>query len=126
MASSPAYAKYPNHKIELEPKPERVRAMFGGEAIADSARCRLVLESRHDAVVYFPREDVRMAALEKVTDTTFCPFKGTASYFTIRVGEHEATNAVWSYEDPYDEVRDLKDYMAFYVDRIDELTEAPG
>ena len=126
MASSPEYAKYPNHKVELEPKPERVRAMFGGEAIADSERCRLVLESRHDAVVYFPREDVRMDALEKLTDTTFCPFKGTASYFTVRVGEREAANAVWSYEDPFDEVRDLKDYMAFYVDRIDELTEAPG
>jgi len=123
MASSPAYAKYPQHEVAIEPKPERVRARFAGDVIADSTACHLVRESRHDAVVYFPREDVRMDALEKVEDTTFCPFKGTASYWTVRVGDREAASAAWSYEDPYDEVAPLKDCMAFYLDRIDGLEE---
>jgi len=123
MASSPAYAKHPEHRVVLESKPGRVRALFAGETIADSTRAHLVRESRHDPIVYFPREDVRMAALEKREETTFCPFKGTASYWTIRVGGREAESAVWSYEDPYDEVAGLKDCMAFYLDRIDALDD---
>jgi uncharacterized protein (DUF427 family) len=123
MASSPAYAKFPDHHVELEQKAGRVRAKFAGANIADSERCLLVLESRHDPVVYFPREDVDMDALLRAEDTTFCPFKGTASYWTIRVGDREAGSAVWSYEDPYDEVTDLTNYMAFYTDRIDAVTE---
>lgn len=124
MASSPAYAKFPDHQVEIERKAGRVRALFVGEAIADSTACRLVLESRHGPVLYFPREDVAMATLEKAKETTFCPFKGTASYYTIRAGGREAPSAVWSYEDPYDEVASLKDFMAFYVDRIDGLQES--
>ena len=123
MVSSPAYAKYPEHHVELQQKEGRVRAEFAGRVIADSERCLLVLESRHDPVVYFPREDVDLGALEPVEDTTFCPFKGTASYWTIRVGDRAASKAVWSYEDPYDEVADLASYMAFYTDRIDTLRE---
>lgn len=123
MAGSPAYAKYPQHEVAIEPKPGRVRVRFAGDVIADSTACHLVRESRHDTVIYFPRADVRMDALEKVEDTTFCPFKGTASYWTVRVGDREAASAVWSYEDPYDEVAPLKDCMAFYLDRIDGLEE---
>ena len=123
MASSPAYAKYPDHEVALEEKTGRVRVEFAGKTIADSTRCRLVLESRCKPVVYFPREDVEMEVLEKVEDTTFCPFKGTASYYTIRVGDRAAESAVWSYEDPYDEVVDLANYLAFYPERIDALTE---
>jgi uncharacterized protein (DUF427 family) len=123
MASSPAFAKYPDHRVDLEEKSGRVRVEFAGRAIADSERCRLVLESRHDPVLYFPREDVDMDSLVAIEHTTFCPFKGTASYWTIRVEGREAEGAVWSYGDPYDEVGDLKDFMAFYTDRVDGIRE---
>ena len=123
MASSPAYAKFPDHKVEVAKKPGRVRALFAGKAVADSTECRLVLESRHGPVVYFPRADVDMEMLEKVEDVTFCPFKGNASYYTIRADGREAPSSVWSYEKPYDEVAALKDCMAFYIDRIDGLEE---
>ena len=123
MASSPAFAKYPEHRVALEAKPGRVRALFAGETIADSTRAHLVVESRHEPVVYFPRGDVRMDLLEKVSDTTFCPFKGTASYWTIEVGGRKAASAVWSYEEPFDEVAELTNHMAFYLDRIDAMNE---
>jgi uncharacterized protein (DUF427 family) len=123
MASSPAYAKFPDHHVALEQSTGRVRVEFGGKSIADSQACLRVIESRHDPVLYFPREDVDLAALQRVEDTTFCPFKGTASYWTIRVGDREATNAIWSYEDPYDEAAGLRNYMAFYTDRIDAFHE---
>jgi uncharacterized protein (DUF427 family) len=123
MTSSPAYARHPEHHVELTEKAGRVRVEFAGRTIADSARSLLVLESHHDPVVYFPREDVAMDLLERAVDTTFCPFKGTASYYTIRVGDRTARTAVWSYEAPYDEVAGLAHYLAFYGDRIDALIE---
>ena len=123
MGSSPAYEKFPKHRVELEPSSKRVRVEFGGETIADSTRVLRVLESRHDPVLYVPREDVRESLLEKSDHSTYCPFKGHASYYTIRVGDRVAENAIWSYEDPYDEVAKLKSCAAFYLDRIDSLVE---
>jgi uncharacterized protein (DUF427 family) len=123
MASSPAYAKHPEHQIEVEANPGRVRVEFAGETIADSTRALRVTESHHEPLLYFPREDVEMLLLEKTAHNTFCPFKGSASYWSIRVGDRVAENAIWSYEEPYDEVVVLRECMAFYVDRIDALRE---
>ena len=87
--------------------------------IADSARTLVVRETKHDPVVYFPREDVRLDAMQRTEHETFCPFKGEASYWTLRVGDRVEENAVWTYEDPFDEVAGLKDYVSFYPDRVD-------
>ena len=121
MASSPAYAKHPDHNVDCVDREKPARATFAGEVIAQSSRCLDVHEGKYPVVIYFPREDVRMELLEKTDHTTFCPFKGTASYYTIRVDDRTAENAIWSYEDPFDEVAALKDTIAFYVDRIDSL-----
>jgi uncharacterized protein (DUF427 family) len=113
------YRKYPDHRVDLEPSSQRVRVEFDGELIAESDRTLIVRETRHDPVVYFPRDGVRFDRLERTDHETFCPFKGEASYWTLRVGDRVEENAVWSYEDPFDEVADLKDYVAFYPDRVD-------
>jgi uncharacterized protein (DUF427 family) len=123
MASSSAYEKYPEHNVDVEPNPSRVRVEFAGETIADSTRSLRMLEGKYDPVVYVPREDVRVDLLEKTDHTTYCPFKGHASYYTIRAGNRVSENAIWSYEDPYDQVAELQDFMAFYPDRIDSLSE---
>ena len=52
--------------------------------------------------------------MEKAAHTTHCPFKGNASYWTLKVGEAVAENAVWSYEDPYDDAKPVKEYLSFY------------
>ena len=75
-------------------------------------------ETRHEPVVYFPRQDVRFGLMEPTSHHTFCPFKGEASYWTLRVGERAEENAAWSYEDPFDEVAGLSGYVAFYADRV--------
>ena len=90
---------------------------LGDQEIADSRRTLLVKETKHPPVVYFPREDVRMDLLDRTTHETFCPFKGHAAYWTIRVGDQLDENAVWTYEDPFKEVEGLKDYVSFYVGR---------
>ena len=121
MARSPAYDKFPGHSVEVASGPGRVRVEFAGQTIADSTRSLECLEGSYAPVVYVPREDVRTEFLEKTEHTSYCPFKGHASYYTIRVGERVSENAVWSYEDPYDQVAELASCAAFYLDRVDAL-----
>ena len=109
----------PDYRVTLEASPRRVRVKFNGEWIADSTGAHLLFETRHLPVYYFPRGDVRMDLLRPTDHHTFCPYKGTASYWTIRVGDKSSENAVWGYPDPYDEVPALKDFVAFYWDRVD-------
>jgi uncharacterized protein (DUF427 family) len=109
----------PDYKVTLEASPRRVRIKFNGEWIADSSAAHLLFETRHLPVYYFPRADVRMDLMAPTDHHTFCPYKGRASYWTIRVGDKSSENAVWGYPEPYDEVPALKDFVAFYWDRVD-------
>jgi uncharacterized protein (DUF427 family) len=113
----------PDYKVTLEQSPRRVRVRFNGDTIADSTNAHLLFETRHLPVYYFPRADVRMDLLTPTEHHTFCPYKGAASYWTIHVGGRSAENAVWGYPDPYDEVPQLKDFVAFYWDRVDSWYE---
>ena len=113
----------PDYKVTFEPSPRRVRVKFDGETIADSTNAHLLFETRHLPVYYFPRSDVRFDLMTETDHHTFCPYKGTASYWTIAVGDKVAENAVWGYPDPFDEVVAIKDSVAFYWDRVDAWYE---
>ena len=113
---APGYKKYPEHRIETKPAKERVRVTFNGEVIADTRDAIRMEEGNYPAVFYFPRKDVRMERLIRSSHRTHCPFKGDASYFSLKDG---AENAVWSYEQPYDEMSVIKDLLAFYPDKVD-------
>jgi len=114
------YHKYPDYRVDLESNPKRMQVSCHGEVIAESDRTLRVLETRLDPVLYFPREDVRFELLERSDHETFCPFKGEACYWTLRAGDHSEENLVWSYEDPFPQVAGLKDYVAFYPDRVEQ------
>jgi uncharacterized protein (DUF427 family) len=111
------------HTLYFEDSPRRVRVMFGGETIADSKRTKLLHETNHLPVYYFPVEDVRMELLEESEHTTSCPFKGEASYWSVRVGEKVAENAVWGYPEPIDSSPPLSGYLAFYWNKMDHWYE---
>jgi uncharacterized protein (DUF427 family) len=111
------------HTLYFEDSPRRVRVMFGGETIADSKRAKLLHETGHLPIYYFPEEDVRMDLLEASDHTTYCPFKGDASYWSVRVGDNVSENAVWSYPDPIDSAPPLAGYLAFYWSKMDAWYE---
>jgi uncharacterized protein (DUF427 family) len=67
-----------------------------------------------------------MTTLRPTRHSTRCPYKGDASYFSIRVGDRAEENAVWSYESPYPSVAKIKDYVAFYPSRMDAIDEMPS
>jgi uncharacterized protein (DUF427 family) len=118
--SGPGYAKNPEHRVHAAAAADRVRVTFQGEVIADTTRAVRVEEGTYPPVYYVPREDVKMDRLQKTAHSTYCPFKGHASYFSIR-GNGDADNAVWSYEAPYDEVLSIRDHLAFYPNKVDSI-----
>lgn len=78
-------------------------------------------ETGYGPVYYFPRADVRMDLLHRTTYHSHCPFRGNASYWSLAVDERTAKNAAWSYEDPFDEAADIKDYIAFDSELMDSV-----
>jgi uncharacterized protein (DUF427 family) len=113
----------PNYKITFERSPRWVRVKFNGEFVADSTEAHLLFETRHLPVYYFPRADVRMDLMHPTDHRSFCPYKGTARYWSIAVENKVAENAVWGYPEPFEEVAAIKDYVAFYWDRVDSWYE---
>lgn len=109
--------------MAFEPLGRRVRVVFGGETVADSDRVMVLRETRHFPVYYFPRADVRMDLLQRSDHVTHCPFKGNASYWTLRAGDAVAENAAWSYERPLAPALAITDYIAFFHDRMDAWFE---
>lgn len=112
-------AKIPDYAVEVSPAGGQVTVACKGETIASSNSALLVKETRHADVYYLPREDVNMALFTATDHSTFCPFKGHASYWSLNVAGAQEENLVWSYEAPYPEVANLKDYMSFYTDRTE-------
>jgi uncharacterized protein (DUF427 family) len=109
----------PAHRLLLHPFPRRVRARFAGEVVLDSTRGALLHESNILPRLYVPLEDVRADLLERTEHSTHCPFKGDASYWSVRVGDRVAENAVWTYEDPVDEASWLRGLVSVYPERMD-------
>ena len=116
--SGPGYKKYPDHRITTKPAGVRVQVKLDGELIADTRDAIRLEEGDYPAVYYIPRKDVKMAQLVRSKHQTVCPFKGTASYYSLKNG---AENAVWTYETPYDEVSVIKERLAFYPDKVDSI-----
>ena len=118
---APGYATKPEHRVDLLPENKRMRVMFAGTVIADSADSVRCEETGHGPVHYFPAKDVRLDLLRATDHKTYCPFKGDCSYWTIAVDGKSAENAVWGYRTPYDEARGLADHYAFYKTRVDAI-----
>ncbi len=76
----------PEHRIETRPAGVRVRVTFKGEVIADSRDAIRMDEAKYPPVYYLPRKDVKMDRLARSEHRTHCPFKGDASYFSLKDG----------------------------------------
>ena len=109
--------------FRVEPSPRWVRVKFGGETIVDSKRAVLAFEAGRLPVYYFPREDVRMDLLVSSDHQTVCSHKGTASYWSIKVGDKISEHAAWSYLTPKPVAQDIEGYISFYWSKTDAWFE---
>ena len=121
MSERPVKIPGPDHPITIEEKQAHVIVSVGGRVIADTHEALSLKEASYPAVIYIPRKDVDMSLLERTSHETYCPYKGECSYYSIPVGGERSVNAIWSYENPYAAVSQIKDYVAFYPDRVDSI-----
>jgi uncharacterized protein (DUF427 family) len=116
----------PDHPIRVEPNPARVLVSVAGRVIADTRKALTLREASYPGVQYIPRKDVDMALLERTDHATYCPYKGECVYYSIPLGGKRSANAVWTYEDPFAAVAQIKDHLAFYPDRVETIEERPA
>lgn len=118
--------KVPNaeHPITISQLPERLVVRFKGVIVAQTDNALKLQEAKYPAVYYVPRADIETAYFQRSAHTTYCPYKGPASYFNLVVAGERADNAVWSYETPYPAMAEIKDHVAFYVDQVTFELEA--
>jgi uncharacterized protein (DUF427 family) len=113
----------PDHPISIQHNPARVVVSVAGRAIADTRNALTLREADYPAVQYVPREDLDLTQLERTDHATYCPYKGDCNYYNIPAGGKKSVNAVWTYEDPYPAVAQIKGHVAFYPDRVNEIAE---
>lgn len=116
----------PDHPITIEPNPNRLVVTVAGRIVADTRAALTLREASYPPVQYVPRADVDMALLARTDHATYCPYKGDCAYFSIPLGGKRSANAVWTYEDPFPAVAEIKDYLAFYPDRVEAIEERPA
>lgn len=114
-----------SHPITIEPAGHRIRITHGGQVIADSRRALALKEASYPVVHYIPRADVDMTALSRTGHATHCPYKGDAAYYSILTEGRASANAIWTYEAPFEAVREIADHLAFYPDRVDSIELMP-
>jgi uncharacterized protein (DUF427 family) len=107
------------HPITIEPIGERVQVIWHGRTIGDSKSALELREANYPPVVYVPRADMDMSALERTARVTTCPYKGEANYYSITDGKARDDNAVWTYELPKTDVGEIGSHLAFYPDKVE-------
>ena len=95
-----------------------VTVTAGGMVLGTTRRALELREGSYPPVVYVPRDDMDMVALNRTERSTRCPWKGAASYYSIRTPDGDLENAVWSYEEPLPAVAAIAGHLAFYPDKV--------
>jgi uncharacterized protein (DUF427 family) len=108
----------PDHPITITPNPRRVRVTAGDIVIAETTKALTLKEAKYPAVQYVPRQDANMALLERTDRVTHCPYKGDASYYSLKADGKTLDNAIWTYEAPFPAMTEISGHLAFYPDKV--------
>ena len=125
MAEKPKLLPGPDHPITVTPSGRHVVVTVAGKVVADSRDALTLQEASYPATYYVPLADVDQSLLEASDTTSYCPFKGEATYYSIPAGGARSADAIWVYREPHDAVAPIKDHVAFYPDRVDSIEVTP-
>jgi uncharacterized protein (DUF427 family) len=109
------------HALTVEPTPARVTVTFAGRVIAETERALTLREARNPPVQYIPLEDVAHDVLEPTDKTSYCPYKGDATYYRLRVGDVVTPPAAWAYVAPPEPVAAIKGHVALSPEQVDSI-----
>jgi uncharacterized protein (DUF427 family) len=118
QAGRPVLQPGPGHPISVTPTGSRVLVKAGDEVVADSANALTLQESNYPAAQYVPLADVNPALLSPSSTTSYCPYKGDCSYYSLATAGGEVTDAVWTYREPYPAVASIAGHVAFYPNKV--------
>src|SRR5258705_7508060 len=110
-----------DHPISIERNPAGVVVSVAGHVIADTRNALTLREAAYPPVQYIPPEDVDFSQLERTDHISYCPYKGNCNYYSVPAGGKKSNRALWSYEDPFPAVEQIRGYVAFYPERVDEI-----
>ncbi len=109
--------------IRVEEQTKRYRVLFNGETLADTVQAKLLFEGKHHPVIYFPVGDVRQDLLRATDHATTCPWKGVASYWSVKVGDQAKENIVWGYKTPKADCAAIAGHVSFYWKEVEAWLE---
>jgi uncharacterized protein (DUF427 family) len=112
----------PDHPITVVKNPQRVVVRVGDQVVADTTAALALQESTYPAAQYIPLADVNQDLLKDSATSTYCPYKGDASYYTLVTADGELTDAIWTYHEPYPAVAEIAGHVAFYPNKV-EITQ---
>jgi uncharacterized protein (DUF427 family) len=112
-----------DHPISIQRNPARVVVSVAGRVVADTRNAVTLREAEYPSVQYIPSQDVDFSQLERTDHVTYCPYKGDCNYYSVPAGGEKSVNAVWSYENPFPAVAQIRGHVAFYPQRVDEIAE---
>jgi uncharacterized protein (DUF427 family) len=119
MTDRPVLQPTAEHPITIAPTDRHVTVRVNGEVVAETDAALTLQESTYPAVQYVPLADVVETALRRSDTTTYCPFKGEASYYHVTVGGDTVDDVIWFYEQPYAAIAEIAGHVAFYTDKAD-------
>lgn len=108
----------PDHPIAVTKNPDRVIVRVGDQVVADTTAALELRESNYPPVQYIPLADVDGAALKETDTSTYCPYKGDASYYTLVTAGGELPDVIWTYREPYEAVAEIAGHVAFYPNHV--------
>jgi uncharacterized protein (DUF427 family) len=124
MTDKPIHLPSATHPITVKPTGKHVTVLVNGVVVADTDNSLTLQEASYPAVQYIPMQDVAQNLLKPSSTTTYCPFKGDATYFHVTTASgNTVTDAIWTYLQPYPAVGDIAGHVAFYPDKA-EITVA--
>lgn len=115
------HVRDPYHRVDVRPSSREVRVIVAGETVAETRRGLFLFETGLPTRYYIPPEDVRMELLVPSRLRSICPYKGTASYWSLRLGDRAVDNVAWAYVDPLPDGPPIKGYLCFYPEKVDRL-----
>ncbi|MDQ4098604.1 MAG: DUF427 domain-containing protein, partial [Actinomycetota bacterium] len=117
------HARDPSKRVDVVPSERQVRVEIGGEVVAESRRPHALFESWLPTRWYLPLDDVRQDLLVPSDTVTRCPYKGTASYWSVRAGDGVVRDVAWTYRDPIPECPRIRGLVAFFNERVDLVVD---
>jgi uncharacterized protein (DUF427 family) len=121
MSKGPGFRNEPDHELRVTPCKKHVRIYMEDRLIGDSYDALILKETGQDPVLYIPINDLKNINITPSYKQTYCPFKGRARHYHVIYNNTFIRDALWTYEKPYDWVAEIKDHVAFYPGKIDEI-----